>query len=91
MLVWASRYFTLEPGDIVHLGTAAAGGYALRELDLQVWDGPLSVEIDGLGRLSSPIERIDLDGNPVPAKKADPAGLWPPRYDASSPALEYCR
>ena len=58
VLVWASRYFTLEPGDIVHLGTAAAGRYGLRELDLQVWDGPLSVEIDGLGRLSNPIEAV---------------------------------
>ncbi len=84
VLVWASRYFTLEPGDIVHLGTAAAGRYALRELDLQVWDGPMSVEIEGLGRLTNPIQRVDLEGRPVPAKAPDPANLWPPRFTASN-------
>lgn len=83
VLVWASRYFTLEPGDIVHLGTAAAGRYGLRELDLQVWDGPLAVEIDGVGRLSNPIERVDLEGRPVPARAADAANVWPPRFEAS--------
>ena len=80
VLVWASRYFTLEPGDIVHLGTAAAGRYSLRQLDLQVWDGPLAVEIEGIGRISNPIKRIDLQGRLVPAKPADPNNVWPPRY-----------
>ena len=84
VLVWASRYFTLEPGDIVHLGTAAGGRYALRELDLQVWDGPLAVEIEGIGRISNPIRRVDLDGRPVPAKAPNPANLWPPRYEAQA-------
>lgn len=80
VLVWASRYFTLEPGDIVHLGTAAAGRYALRELDLQVWDGPLAVEIDGLGRLENPIHRVDLAGNRVAAKAPAATAVWPPRF-----------
>ena len=80
VLVWASRYFTLEPGDIVHLGTAAAGRYSLRELDLQVWDGPMSVEIEGIGRLTNPIRRIDLEGRPVAAKPAAPPSIWPPRF-----------
>lgn len=84
VLVWASRYFTLEPGDIVHLGTAAAGKYSLRELDLQVWDGPLSVEIDQLGRLCNPIQRIDLAGNPVPAKPAQSTNIWPPRFASNT-------
>ncbi|MGE0742631.1 MAG: fumarylacetoacetate hydrolase family protein [Hyphomonadaceae bacterium] len=82
VLVWASRYFTLEPGDIVHMGTAAAGRYSLRELDLQAWDGPLAVEIDGIGRLNNPIERKDLAGNSVPAC-ARTTSAWPPRYDAA--------
>lgn len=82
VLVWASRYFTLEPGDIVHIGTAAAGRYGLRELDLQVWDGPLAVEIEGIGRICNPVNRVDLDGNNVPAREPDPANAWPPRYIA---------
>lgn len=81
VLVWASRYFTLEPGDIVHIGTAAAGKYGLRELDFQVWDGPVTIEIEGIGRLSNPVERVDLDGNTVPARAPDPANSWPPRYE----------
>lgn len=80
---WASRFFTLEPGDIVHIGTAAGGKYALRELDFQSWDGPCSVEIERIGRLSNPIIRVDLDGNVVAAKpKALSSAEWPPRYGA---------
>lgn len=77
---WASRYFTLEPGDIIHMGTAAKGKYGLRELDFQSFDGPCSVEISGIGKLTNPIARIDLDGKPVPAqpRKALKAS-WPPR------------
>jgi 2-keto-4-pentenoate hydratase/2-oxohepta-3-ene-1,7-dioic acid hydratase in catechol pathway len=82
ILVWASRFFTLECGDIIHIGTAAAGRYGLRELDLQVWDGPLAVEIEGIGRITNPIERIDLNGNLVPAKTPGPKNIWPPRYAA---------
>ena len=79
VLVWASRYFTLEPGDVIQLGTAASGRYSLRELDLQVWDGPLAIEIEGIGRISNPIERVDLEGRRVAAKAPDPANVWPPR------------
>lgn len=82
VLVWASRFFTLEPGDIVHMGTAAAGRYALRELDLQVWDGPLAVEIEGIGRLSNPIDRVDLEGRKVAAQNPAASTVWPPRYAA---------
>ena len=82
VLVWASRFFTLECGDIVHIGTAAAGQYGLRELDLQVWNGPLAVEIEGIGRISNPVRRVDLQGHPVAAKAAGPRNVWPPRYVA---------
>ncbi len=84
ILVWSSRFFTLEPGDIIHIGTAAAGRYGLRELDLQVWDGPLAVEIEGIGRITNPIERVDLDGNHIPAKPVGPRNVWPPRYVAKN-------
>jgi 2-keto-4-pentenoate hydratase/2-oxohepta-3-ene-1,7-dioic acid hydratase in catechol pathway len=84
VISWASRYFTLEPGDIVHVGTAAGGKYALRELDYQVWDGPCSIEIEGIGVLSNPVHRVDLEGRPVAAKPKTTGTVWPPRYVATN-------
>lgn len=53
-----TRTMTLEPGDIVHFGTAARPvKYTLREMDITRVDGDLSVEIDGLGTLRNPIVR----------------------------------
>jgi 2-keto-4-pentenoate hydratase/2-oxohepta-3-ene-1,7-dioic acid hydratase in catechol pathway len=55
----AATWFTMEPGDCVHTGTAVKGtgqfpqgnlGIDLREYSVT------DVEIDGLGRLSNPIE-----------------------------------
>jgi 2-keto-4-pentenoate hydratase/2-oxohepta-3-ene-1,7-dioic acid hydratase in catechol pathway len=59
VLCHISRYVTLEAGDIVHMGTAITGKYKLREIDFQSWDGPCTIEIDGIGRLSNPIVRDD--------------------------------
>lgn len=83
VISWLSHYVTLEPGDLVHMGTAARGKYGLRELDFQVWDGPCAVEISGIGRLSNPIVREDLDGNPVPAKPRSETRAWPPATSAA--------
>lgn len=57
-----STYMTLEPGDIVHLGTAFRPADpdrfpSIRDLDISRLDGTLSVEIEGLGRLDNPIAR----------------------------------
>lgn len=52
-----SHYMTLEAGDIVHIGTAAAGKYTLRELDYQTWDETCTIEIPGIGRLTNPVAR----------------------------------
>jgi 2-keto-4-pentenoate hydratase/2-oxohepta-3-ene-1,7-dioic acid hydratase in catechol pathway len=79
VIAWASRYFTLEPGDIIHMGTAAKGKYGLRDLDFQSFDGPCTIEISGIGRLTNPIARIDLDGNKVAAQPRKLAPSWPPR------------
>lgn len=57
VLAHISRYMTLYPGDLIHMGTAATGKYKLREIDFQTWDGPCSVDIDKIGRLSNPIVR----------------------------------
>jgi 2-keto-4-pentenoate hydratase/2-oxohepta-3-ene-1,7-dioic acid hydratase in catechol pathway len=85
VIAWLSRYVTLEPGDIVHMGTAARGKYALRELDFQAWDGPCTVEISGIGRLSNPIVRLDVSGQPVPGRPRTEAEPWPPRIAAGAP------
>jgi 2-keto-4-pentenoate hydratase/2-oxohepta-3-ene-1,7-dioic acid hydratase in catechol pathway len=76
---WASRFFTLEPGDLIHVGTAASGKYGLRELDFRAWDGPCAVEIERIGRLSNPVVRQDIEGQPVAAIAKSTAKPWPPR------------
>jgi len=58
----ASRYFTLEPGDIFHCGTTGKGvGKYPRghlSLDLSRSEPVVSVEISGLGRLSNPVKHF---------------------------------
>jgi 2-keto-4-pentenoate hydratase/2-oxohepta-3-ene-1,7-dioic acid hydratase in catechol pathway len=58
----ASRFFTLEPGDIFHCGTTGKGvGKYVRghlSLDLSRSEPVVSVEISGLGRLSNPVKHF---------------------------------
>jgi 2-keto-4-pentenoate hydratase/2-oxohepta-3-ene-1,7-dioic acid hydratase in catechol pathway len=55
----ASRYFTLEPGDIICFGTSAKGvgkfpnGH--RSVNMHKLSGVIDIEIEGLGRLSNPV------------------------------------
>lgn len=55
----ASRYFTLEPGDMICFGTSAKGvgkfpnGH--RSVNLHTMKGVIDIEIEGLGRLSNPV------------------------------------
>ena len=54
-----SSTMTLEPGDIVHFGTAVNPvKYGLRDADLSRLDGPVAIEIDGIGRLETPVVHI---------------------------------
>lgn len=54
----ASTYFTLHPGDILHIGSAARGKYRLRELDYQPRIGSeRTIAIEGIGALTNPIRR----------------------------------
>jgi 2-keto-4-pentenoate hydratase/2-oxohepta-3-ene-1,7-dioic acid hydratase in catechol pathway len=61
VLAWASRFFTLEPGDIVSMGTAfrasATSTRSLHLADLQRLDGPVEISITGLGTLSNGVRR----------------------------------
>lgn len=58
----ASRFFTLEPGDIIHCGTTGKGvGRYPRghlSLDLSKSEPVVSIEITGLGRLSNPVRHL---------------------------------
>ena len=55
----ASRYFTLEPGDVICFGTSAKGvgkfpnGH--RSVNMHKLSGVIDIEIEGLGRLSTPV------------------------------------
>lgn len=59
IIAWASRYFTLLPGDIITCGTAAKGVAAYprahHEIDMSRMTPVVDIEIDGLGRLSNPV------------------------------------
>ena len=60
VIAFASSYMTLEPGDIIAMGTAlkAAGSAgAVQNIDLGVTGGPIAVEIPGIGLLSNPVEQ----------------------------------
>jgi 2-keto-4-pentenoate hydratase/2-oxohepta-3-ene-1,7-dioic acid hydratase in catechol pathway len=55
-----SGYQTLEPGDIIAMGTAlkasAAGGSAVQNVNLTQLGGRIEVTISGIGTLSNPVE-----------------------------------
>lgn len=63
VLAFITRYQTLEPGDILSMGTAfrpvAGAKRSLHLADLQRVDGPVEVTITGLGTLRSPVRRED--------------------------------
>jgi 2-keto-4-pentenoate hydratase/2-oxohepta-3-ene-1,7-dioic acid hydratase in catechol pathway len=58
IIAYVSRWFTLEPGDIVHIGTSARGKYRLRDIDLQQRTGMRTIEISGVGTLVNPITHL---------------------------------
>lgn len=59
IIEYVSAWFTLEPGDIVHIGTSARGKYRLRDIDLQERKGLRTIEISGIGSLANPIRHLD--------------------------------
>ncbi len=57
LVAYLSRYFTLEPGDIIATGTPPGVGFA-RKPPIYLGDGDVcEVEIEGLGVLSNPVVR----------------------------------
>lgn len=64
----ASRFFTLEPGDLFSFGTTARGvgrfPHAHRNVDLSVRTGTIEIEIEGLGRLANPVVHVPTQDGP---------------------------
>ncbi len=57
----ASRFMTLEPGDIVHFGMAAVPAMPEKypttwDLDISRLGGPVAIEIEGIGTLRNPVD-----------------------------------
>lgn len=62
VLAHLSGYMTLEPGDVVHFGSAFKSALpdrypTIRSLDMNAIGGTFTVEIPGIGRLSNPVEK----------------------------------
>ena len=61
LLQFTSRYMTLEPGDIISMGTAlkkSAQGGAVQNIDLNRLGGPVSVTIDKIGTLTNTVAHL---------------------------------
>ncbi|MEM9776741.1 MAG: fumarylacetoacetate hydrolase family protein [Chloroflexota bacterium] len=62
VIAYVSRFHTLEPGDVVCMGSAFRPGETNRRnlttVDLQTAQGPCEVDIPGIGRLVNPIKLI---------------------------------
>jgi 2-keto-4-pentenoate hydratase/2-oxohepta-3-ene-1,7-dioic acid hydratase in catechol pathway len=61
LLEFISRYMTLEPGDIVSMGTAlkqSSQGGAVQNIDLNRLGGPISVTIDKIGTLTNSVAHL---------------------------------
>jgi 2-keto-4-pentenoate hydratase/2-oxohepta-3-ene-1,7-dioic acid hydratase in catechol pathway len=60
VISYMSEYQTLEPGDIIAMGTAlkasGSGGGAVQNVNLTTLGGRIEVTISGIGTLSNPVE-----------------------------------
>jgi len=58
VISFISQFHTLEPGDVISLGTAfkpGAGRKSIHQANFQTVAGPVSVSIEGLGRQENPV------------------------------------
>jgi len=59
VISYMSGYQTLEPGDIIAMGTAlkaSSAGGAVQNVNLTELGGAIEVTISGIGTLSNPVE-----------------------------------
>ncbi len=58
LVSFCSQAFTLEPGDIIATGTPGGIGY-YRQPKVSMHDGDvMTVEVEGIGRLSNPCREV---------------------------------
>ena len=58
VISFISQFLTLEPGDVISLGTAFKPGArrkSIHHANLQYTPGPIQISIEGLGTLSNPV------------------------------------
>ena len=55
-IVYLSEVMTLEPGDVIAMGTPAGVGYARQPPVFMVPGDTIEIEIEGIGVLSNPVE-----------------------------------
>jgi len=61
VIAFISGYMTLEPGDVVSMGTAlqkSSKGGAVQNIDLNELGGPIAVTIEGLGTLENQVVHV---------------------------------
>lgn len=78
ILAFLSRFQTLEPGDVVSMGTAfrpqPGAQRTIHGADLQRVEGPVTVEIAGLGTLCTPVRRTAVELGEWRLPKEPPKG-----------------
>jgi len=63
LISFCSQAFTLEPGDIIATGTPGGIGY-FREPRISMRDGDvMSIEVEGIGRLTNPCREVPAGAN----------------------------
>jgi len=61
LVSFCSQAFTLEPGDIIATGTPGGIGY-FRDPKISMRDGDvMSIEVEGIGRLTNPCREVHVD------------------------------
>ena len=61
LVSFCSQAFTLEPGDVICTGTPAGVGY-FREPPVLLGEGDVvTVEVEGIGRLTNPCHELRAD------------------------------
>ena len=61
LVSFCSQAFTLEPGDVIATGTPSGVGY-FREPPVLMGDGDvMTVEVEGIGRLTNPCRELRDD------------------------------
>ena len=81
VISFLSQFQTLEPGDVISCGTAfkpSQNRKSIHHANFQVVDGPVEVEIEGIGTLSNPVE---IEDRPIGSWRLGDGGPGSPESD----------